>query len=217
MTIRYTFSMTLTALALLLLSMSLAKAQDRPPSTTPQTFSYRLSGTYLNIFAGLISLDSTVQITATERGSGGKFVDQGGDGGFYGVRLGYGQATGMWYFAGELEGVFANNVRSRLATTGAEYRARLKDEGGAYLRAGYSPDGTWVMFGRLGLSVPRQLFEIEGTPTSRRWQPTPVIGVGAEFVLEGGLGLRFDWSYGFPTGTNVIETYRATFALAYHF
>jgi hypothetical protein len=215
MNFRILLAMFLTSLTLLVGTMSLSAAQTSAP--TPPAFAYRLTGSYINVFVGQITLDSTVRIPANERHGEAKFVDQGGDGGFYGLRLGYGVATGMWYIGGELEGVIANNVRSRLSALGAEYRARLQDEGGAYVRAGYSPDGTWLMYGRAGLSVPRQLFEIEGNNTARRWQPTPVIGVGAEFVSESGVGIRLDWSYGFATGTNAIETYRATAALVYHF
>lgn len=215
MTVRSVFAMFLTSLALLVAAMSMPRAQTPPP--TPTAFAHPLSGVYVNVFAGQITLDSTVRIAANERHGAGKFVDQGGDGGFYGLRLGYGVATGMWYLGGEVEGVFANNVRSRLQAFGVEYRARLRDEGGAYLRAGYSPEGTWLMFGRVGMSVPRQLFEIEGTDTSSRWVPTPSIGVGTEFTTASGVGIRIDWSYGFATGTNAIETYRATAALVYRF
>ncbi len=215
MTPRSLIAMFITSLALLVATMSMPQAQT-PPAPAP-TYALRLTGFYVNLFAGQITLDSTVRIAATERHGAAKFVDQGGDGGFFGLRAGYGVATGMWYLGGELEGVIANNVRSRLSAFGTEYRARLQDEGGAYFRAGYSPDGTWLMFGRVGLSVPRQLFEIEGTSTSRRWAPTPSIGVGAEFATESGIGLRLDWSYGLATGTNAIETYRATAALVYRF
>ena len=101
-----------------------------------------VSGYYINGFAGAAIIDSTVRFAATADRPAGRFVDQGGDGLLVGARLGWGTVMATHVYVGaEVEGVAPYDVSSRLMAYGAEYRARLRNEIGAYARLGWTSDG----------------------------------------------------------------------------
>lgn len=181
----------------------------------------RLSGFYLGAFGGMVVLDSTIVFPATETRPAAKFVDQGGDGPIFGVRAGWGTMIGRHTYAGaEAEFIVPYNATSRLMALGAEYRARLRNEIGLYGRLGWSPEGNSLFFMRAGVTVPRQTFEsVQGGNDSggTDWSMVPTIGLGAETHLTRNLVARIDATYSWPSGTNVIESYRMTAGLAWRF
>ena len=204
---------TATALAM---SMPLlpAAAWSQEPATTP------VSGFYANIFAGMIVLDSTIVFPATATRPAAKFVDQGGDGAIFGARLGWGTlVTRNIYLGAEIEGTYPWNVTSRLMAFGAEYRARLRSEIGAFGRIGWSPDGRSMAFFRAGVTVPRQNFEAvqDGANTGADWRVVPALGLGAEVALSRHLAFRVDATYSMPNGDNLFESYRLNAGLTYRF
>ncbi len=177
----------------------------------------RLSGVSLGVLIGLAVLDSTVDIPTTATRPAMRFVDQGGDGMLFGARLGYGRLLGEGIFLGaEIEGLLPHGVTSRLNAAGAEYRARMRQEIGAYGRIGYSPDGRSLLYLRGGLTIPRQLFET-ATQASARWQPGPAIGAGAEVAMTQNVLVRLDATWALPAGHNSLESYRMSAGIAWRF
>lgn len=177
----------------------------------------RLSGVTLGAFFGLAVLDSTV--TAPRPGGGAplRFVDQGGDGMIYGLRLGYGRLlAGGVYLGAEIEGLLPIGVTSRLNAAGVEYRARLREELGAYGRIGWSPDGRTLLYLRAGLTVPHQVFET-GTGAQSRSTPAVALGAGAEVFVTRQLGIRLDGTWDLPAGRNDLESYRVSAGLVWRF
>lgn len=181
----------------------------------------RLPGFYLGGFAGAAVLDSTVTFPATDTRPAAKFVDQGGDGPIFGLRAGWGTMISQHGYAGaEAEFIVPYNVTSRLQALGAEYRARLRNEVGVYGRLGWSPEGNSLFFMRAGVTVPRQNFEsVQGGNNAGNadWTLVPSLGLGAETHLTRNLVARIDATYSWPSGTNVIESYRMTAGLAWRF
>ncbi|HYF09444.1 MAG TPA: outer membrane beta-barrel protein [Acetobacteraceae bacterium] len=177
----------------------------------------RLSGLYINAFFGLAVLDSTVTVPGTGGAPPMRFVDQGGDGMIYGLRLGYGHrfSEGL-YLGAEIEGLLPISVTSRLMAAGVEYRARLRQEIGAYGRVGYSLDGRSLLFFRAGLTVPHQVFETGAEAQSRR-TPGLALGAGAEVLVLPRVGIRLDGTWDLPAGRNDLESYRATLAVVWRF
>ncbi|BDG74074.1 hypothetical protein Rmf_40030 [Roseomonas fluvialis] len=171
-------------------------------------------------FAGLVVLDSTVTFPATPDRPAGKFVDQGGDGVIFGARVGWGRlVTQHIYVGGEVEGLLPWNVTSRLNAYGVEYRARLRGEIGAFGRIGWSSDGRNLFFFRAGLVIPTQNFESveNGNRARTEWTPVPTFGIGAEIPLTASWAARMDVTYSWPSGVNVIESYRMNAGLVYRF
>ncbi len=180
-----------------------------------------VSGFYVNGFAGAAIIDSTVRFAATADRPAGRFVDQGGDGLLVGARLGWGtvMATHL-YIGAEVEGVAPYNVTSRLMAYGAEYRARLRNEIGAYARLGWTSDGGSLVFIRAGFSMPRQIFQSTQSPTGRNsadWSAVPAFGVGAEVPVWGPVFARVDVGYSMQHGANRLETYRLNAGFTYRF
>jgi hypothetical protein len=179
-----------------------------------------VEGFYISGFAGMAVLDSTVSFPATDQRPAAKFVDQGGDGVIFGGRLGWGTlVTQHTYLGGELEGLLPWNVTSRLMAFGVEYRARLRAEVGAFGRLGWSPDGRSLFFVRAGFVIPTQNFQsVENGNNARAdWTAVPSIGGGTEISLSRSWSARIDVTYSWPSGTNVIESYRMTVGLTYRF
>ncbi len=178
-----------------------AQAQDLP-----------VAGFYINGFAGAAIIDSTVSFAATAKRPAGRFVDQGGDGLLAGARLGWGTVLATHLYAGaELEGVVPYNVTSRLMPYGAEYRARLRNEVGAYARIGWTSEGGSLVFVRAGFSMPRQIFTSTQSHDGRSradWSAVPAFGVGAEVPVWGPVFARVDVGYSLQHGANRLETYR---------
>ena len=180
----------------------------------------RLSGFYIGGFAGAAVIDSTVELPATETTPAVKFVDQGGDGAIFGLRLGWGTMLSRQAYAGiEAEAIIPHEVTSRLMAMGVEYRARLRGEVGLYGRLGWSVDGNTLLFLRAGLSVPRQTFtsprHAGGEDTD--WSVAPGFGLGIETHLTRNLLVRMDIHYSAPSGTNSLELYHLTAGLAWRF
>ena len=120
------------------------------------------------------------------------------------------------YLGAEIEGLWPLAVTSRLNAAGAEYRARLRQEVGAYGRIGYSPDGRSLVYLRGGLTIPRQVFET-AHQASARWQPGPAIGAGAEVALTENLLIRLDATWDLPAGRNSLESYRMSAGIVWRF
>lgn len=171
-----------------------------------------VSGFYINGFAGAAIIDSTVKFAATPERPAGRFVDQGGDGLLVGARVGWGTLLATYIYAGaEFEGVAPYNVTSRLMAYGAEYRARLRNEVGAYARLGWTSDGGSLVFIRAGFSMPRQIFASTQSADGRSradWSAVPAFGVGAEVKVWGPVFARVDVGYSMQHGANRLETYR---------
>ena len=176
---------------------------------------------YINGFAGAAIIDSTVKFAATPERPAGRFVDQGGDGLLVGARVGWGTLLATHIYAGaELEGVAPYNVTSRLMAYGAEYRARLRNEVGAYARLGWTLDGGSLVFIRAGFSMPRQVFQSTQSPSGRNsadWSAVPAFGVGAEVPVWGPVFARVDVGYSMQHGANRLETYRLNAGLTLRF
>lgn len=180
----------------------------------------RLNGFYVNGFAGIAVLDSTVEFPETATRPAGKIVDQGGDGPIFGMRAGWGRmATRHLYLGTEAELTLPLNVTSRLMAYGAEYRARLRNEAGVFGRIGWSPEGNSLFFLRAGVTVPRQSFQSvrDGNDPGTNWSVVPTIGLGAETHLTRNVAARIDATYSMPTGVNRIESYRLTAGLVWRF
>lgn len=148
-------------------------------------------------------------------------MDQGGDGLLVGARVGWGTLLATHIYAGaELEGVAPYNVTSRLMAYGAEYRARLRNEVGAYARLGWTLDGGSLVFIRAGFSMPRQVFQSTQSPSGRNsadWSAVPAFGVGAEVPVWGPVFARVDVGYSMQHGANRLETYRLNAGLTLRF
>ena len=177
----------------------------------------RISGLYINAFFGLAVMDSTVNIPAQGSRPAMRFVDQGGDGMIYGLRLGYGRRLedGL-YLGAEIEGLLPIMVTSRLMAAGAEYRARLRQEVGGYLRIGYSLDGRSLLYVRGGLTLPRQVFET-GESAQSRSTPAVAVGAGAEVHVSPRAAIRLDATWNLPSGRNDLESYRLSAGVVWRF
>lgn len=180
----------------------------------------RLNGFYVNGFAGMAVLDSTVQFPETPTRPAGKFVDQGGDGPILGARGGWGRLVSRHLYLGaEAEFTVPLNVTSRLMAYGAEYRARLRNEAGVFGRIGWSPERNSLFFLRAGVTIPRQSFQSvrDGNDPGADWSVVPTIGIGAETHITRNVAARVDATYSIPTGVNQIESYRLTAGLVWRF
>lgn len=202
---------------MLLLGVSISLACAAPA----QSQESQVSGFYINGFAGAAIIDSTVRFAATPDRPAGRFVDQGGDGLLVGGRFGWGSVVATHLYLGaEAEGVAPYNVTSRLMAYGAEYRARLRNEVGAYARIGWTLNGGSLIFARAGFSMPRQIFQSTQSPTGRNsadWSAVPAFGVGAEVPIWGPVFARVDVGYSLQHGANRLETYRLNAGLTLRF
>jgi len=191
------------------------------PAATSIAQPATVAGFYINAFAGAAIIDSTVNFAATANRPAGRFVDQGGDGLLVGGRVGWGAIVATNLYTGvELEGVAPYNVTSRLMAYGAEYRARLRNEVGAYARVGWTSDGGSLVFARAGFSMPRQIFQSTQSPSGRNsaeWSAVPAFGVGAEVPIWGPVFARVDVGYSMQHGANRLETYRLNAGLTLRF
>lgn len=177
----------------------------------------RLSGFTAGAFFGMAVMDSTVDAPNPAGGPPLRFVDQGGDGMIYGLRLGYGRLLDRGLYLGaELEGLLPIAVTSRLNAAGVVYRARLREEIGGYLRAGYAPDGRTLLYIRAGLTMPHQVFET-GVAATGNTTPHLAIGAGAEVFVTPRIGIRLDGTWDMPAGRNDLESYRVSAGFVFRF
>ena len=196
-------------LPLVLYSANASAAEPRP-----------VEGAYVGVFAGFLALDSTIVFPATASRPAAKYVDQGGDGIAFGLRAGWGRLVTQHTYAGiEIEGLLPHNTTSRLMAMGLEYRARMRSEIGVYGRLGWSPDGRNLLYTRFGLTIPKQNYQSVREPAnaSAEWSPVPAFGVGHEIALTDRISTRLDVTYSFPSGDNIMESYRMTIGVTYRF
>lgn len=137
-------------------------------------------GLYVNPFAGMVVVDST--ITVGEQ----KLVDQGGDMLAAGVRGGWGvrRPSGL-YLGAEVEAWGASG-RSRACVNGQCFSYALDGGVGAFARVGWQTEGRALFFVRGGTQA---LFSNQGT----QW--APAVGIGAEVPFAPRWRARLDVTY----------------------
>jgi hypothetical protein len=73
-----------------------------------------------------------------------------------------------------------------------------------------------MVFGRVGIAVPRQVVNL-GRRTVERWTPTPAVGLGIEHRFQPRVSARLDVTWFPALVDNQIGSLRGTLGVAYHF
>jgi opacity protein-like surface antigen len=144
--------------------------------------------------------------------------DQTEDGGIAGLRLGYGWrgASGL-YLGIEAEGALGIEAKGSSARLGVAFQGSYEGEASGFVRLGYAPVDSLLLYARAGGSYERYEMRINGGHRSAS-RGAPAFGLGIEAALLQDLSIRLDGTYVPPTGGSFeVQKYAVTLGVSWFF